>query len=116
VKCQETVKAGRALITLQGRGRIMKSDPNPYVSPIKKGTAIISYNLYKNEGISVPVTPLAMFGTHRPFFIPGKIKVQVGEPMYISDYMRGGFDETIERFRSALEKTINSLFFKILRS
>jgi len=36
--------------------------------------------------------------------------------MYISDYMGGGFNETIERFRSALEKTINSLFFEILRS
>jgi 1-acyl-sn-glycerol-3-phosphate acyltransferase len=116
MKCQETVKAGRSLILLQGRGRVMKTDPNPYVSPIRKGAAIISYNLYTNEGISVPITPLAMFGTHRPFFVPGKIQVRVGEPMYISDYMGGGFDETIERFRSALEKTINSLFFEILRS
>lgn len=116
MKCQETVKAGRALITLQGRGRVMKTDPNPYVSPIRKGVAIISYNLYTNEGISVPVTPLVMFGTHRPFFIPGKIQVRVGKPMFISDYMGGGFNETIERFRSALEKTINSLFFEILRS
>ncbi len=116
LKCQETVKAGRALITLQGRGRVMNTDPNPYVSPIKKGAAIISYNLYTNEGISVPVTPLAMFGTHRPFFIPGKVQVRVGKPMYISDYMGGGFDETIERFRSALEQTINSLFLEIFRS
>jgi 1-acyl-sn-glycerol-3-phosphate acyltransferase len=116
IKCQETVKAGRALITLQGRGRVMKNDPNPYVSPIRKGAAIISYNLYTVDGISVPVTPMAMFGTHRPFFVPGKIQVRVGKPMYISDYMGGGFDETIERFRSALEKTINSLFFEILRS
>jgi len=116
MKCQETVKAGRALILLQGRGRVMKTNPNPYVSPIRKGAAIISYNLYTNEGISVPITPLAMFGTHRPLFTPGKIQVRVGKPMYISDYMGGGFDETIERFRSAVEKKINSLFFEILRS
>lgn len=116
LKCQETVKAGRALITLQGRGRIMKADPNPYVSPIRKGAAIISYNLYTNEGISVPITPLAMFGTHRPFFVPGKIQVRVGKAMYISDYIGGGFDATIERFRSALERAINALFFEILRS
>ncbi|MGB6338286.1 MAG: lysophospholipid acyltransferase family protein [Candidatus Aminicenantaceae bacterium] len=116
MKCQETVKAGRALIALQGRGRVMKTDPNPYVSPVRKGVSIISYNLFTNEGISVPVTPLAIFGTHRPFFIPGKIQVRVGKPMYISDYMGGGFNETIERFRSALEKTVNSLFFEILRS
>ena len=52
LKCQETVKAGRALILLQGRGRVMKNNPNPYVSPVRKGAAIISYNLYTNEGIS----------------------------------------------------------------
>ena len=85
LKCQETVKEGRVLILLQGRGRVIKTNPNPYVSPIRKGVAIISYNLYANEGISVPITPLAMFGTHRPHFIPGKIQVRVGEPMYISD-------------------------------
>ena len=116
LKCQETVKEGRALILLQGRGRVMKNDPNPYVSPVRKGAAIISYNLYTNEGISVPITPLAVFGTHRPFFVPGKIQVRVGKPMYVSDYMGGGFEETIERFRSAIEKRINSLFFEILRS
>ena len=116
LKCQETVKEGRVLILLQGRGRVIKTNPNPYVSPIRKGVAIISYNLYANEGISVPITPIAIFGTHRPFFVPGKIQVRVGKPMYISDYMGGGFNETIERFRSALEKTVNSLFFEILRS
>ena len=116
MKCQETVKAGKALILLQGRGRVMKSNPNPYVSPVRKGAAIISYNLYTNEGISVPIIPLAIFGTHRPFFVPGKIQVRVGEPMYISDYMGGGFEETIERFRLAVEKMINSLFFEILKS
>jgi 1-acyl-sn-glycerol-3-phosphate acyltransferase len=116
LKCQETVKAGRALILLQGRGRVMKHDPNPYVSTVRKGAAIISYNLYTNEGISVPITPLAVFGTHRPLFVPGKIQVRVGKPMYVSDYMGGGFEETVERFRSAIEKRINSLFFEILRS
>ncbi|MGD8538091.1 MAG: lysophospholipid acyltransferase family protein [Candidatus Aminicenantes bacterium] len=116
MKCQETVKSGKALILLQGRGRVMKSNPNPYVSPVRKGAAIISYNLYTKEGISVPITPMALFGTHRPFFIPGKIKVRVGKPMYISEYMGGGFEETVERFRSAIERTINTLFFEILRS
>jgi 1-acyl-sn-glycerol-3-phosphate acyltransferase len=116
MKCQETVKAGKALILLQGRGRVMKSNPNPYVSPVRKGAAIISYNLYANEGISVPITPLAMFGTHRPLFVPGRIRVRIGEPMYISDFMGGGFEETVERYRRALEKKINSLFFEILRS
>jgi 1-acyl-sn-glycerol-3-phosphate acyltransferase len=116
LKCQETVKAGNALILLQGRGRVMLSDPNPYVSPVRKGVAIISYNLFTNEGISVPVTPLAIFGTHRPFFVPGKIKVRVGKSLYVSDYMGGGFEETVERFRNALERTINNLFFETIQS
>ncbi len=116
MRCQETVKAGKALILLQGRGRVMDSNPNPYVSPVRKGAAIISYNLYTHDDISVPVTPLAIFGTHRPLFTPGRIKVRVGEPMFVSDYIGDGFDETIERFRSAIEKRINALFFEALRS
>ncbi|MBN1224322.1 MAG: 1-acyl-sn-glycerol-3-phosphate acyltransferase [Candidatus Aminicenantes bacterium] len=115
LNCQETVKAGRALITLQGRGRVMKNDPNPYVSPFRRGAAIISYNLYKNEGLRVPVIPMAIFGTHLPLFFPAKIGVNVGEPMYATDYLREGFNESVENFRRALEKKVNSLFFQIIK-
>lgn len=116
LKCQEEVNMGRALITLHGRGRVMRDDPNPYVSPIRRGAAIISYNLYKSEGLKVPVTPLVIFGTHLPLFFPVKIRVKVGEPMFVTDYLDDSFAETVERFRAAIEAKINSLFFQIIRS
>lgn len=114
-KCQEYLKQGRAIIALQGRGRVMKKDPNPYVRHFKRGSSIIAYNLYKNDGISVPVTPLAIYGTHIPFINPAKIRVNVGHPMYIADYMRGEDEVTIERFRNALEEKVKALFLELLK-
>ncbi len=112
--CQEYLRNGKAIITLQGRGRVLKKEPNPYVSYFRRGASILSYNLYQEDGIAVPVTPLAMFGTHFPFLVPAKIKVNVGEPMYIIDYLREGFEESVGRFRDALEKRVKSLFFELL--
>ncbi|MFB0564810.1 MAG: lysophospholipid acyltransferase family protein [Candidatus Aminicenantaceae bacterium] len=109
-QCQEYLKRGRAIIALQGRGRVMKKEPNPYVSPFRKGSSIIAYNLYENEGISVPVTPLAFFGTQYPFMIPSKIKVNVGTPLYITDYLGKGGEETIDKFKDALEERVKVLF------
>ena len=114
--CQEGVKDGRALITLHGRGRVMKDDSNPYVSQIRRGVAIVSYNLYKSDGLKVPVTPVVMFGTHLPLFFPTKIRVKVGEPMYVTDYLGDSSSQTVEKFRAALETKANSLFFQIIKS
>jgi len=114
-KFQDYLQKGRAIIALQGRGRVMKQDANPYVSSFKRGYSIIAYNMYKNEGISVAVTPIAFFGTHIPFMVPAKIRINVGPPMYITDYMEGGFKETIERFRNALEAKVKSLFLELLQ-
>lgn len=114
-KFQEYLKKGRAIIALQGRGRVMKKDANPYVSSFKRGYSIIAYSMYKNEGISVAVTPIAFFGTHIPFVIPAKIRVNIGPPMYIADYMAGGFQETIENFKNALEANVKSLFLELLK-
>ena len=113
-RCQEYLENGRAVIALQGWGRVLKKDPNPYVHTFKRGTSILSYNLYIEEGISVPVTPIAMFGTQVPFLVPTKVKVNVGEPMYITDYLGGGFEESVERFRRALEDRVKKLLFDIL--
>lgn len=114
-KFQEYLRQGRAIIILQGRGRILKNEPNPYVSCFKRGPSIIAYHLYKNEGISVPVTPLAILGTHFPFIVPAKIKVNVGSSMYVNDYLteRGG--ETIEKFKNALEARVKALFLELLK-
>lgn len=113
-RCHEYLKNGRAIIALQGWGRVLKKDPNPFVHTFKRGTSILSYNLYKEEGMSVPVTPVAMFGTQVPFLVPTKVKVNVGEPMYIKDYLGEGFEESVEKFRKALEGCVKNLFFDLL--
>jgi len=115
-KCQEYLEKGRAIIALQGRGRIIKTDSNPYVPEFRKGASIMSYNLYVEKGIAVPVTPIAFFGTHKPFVTPTKIKVNVGEPLYITEYMEKTFSETVQRFRKAMEDRVKSLFLEMIRN
>jgi len=114
--CQERIKRGRTVVLLQGRGRVMKKDPHPYIHPFRRGAAIISYNIYQETREAIPVTPVAMFGTHLAGIVPNRIKVNVGKPMYISDYMAGGFTESVERFRAALEKSTQRLFYEIVKS
>ncbi len=113
--CQEHLKKGRAIVALQGRGRVMKGEENPYVSRFKRGTCIISYNLYKEEGIKVPVTPLALYGTQAPYIIPSVIKVNVGAPMYITDYLSDNLSLAINQFREALEKRVKTLFYELIK-
>jgi len=113
-KCQEYLKKGKAIITLQGLGRVMEKNPNPYVGYFKRGASVLSYNMYKEEGISVPVTPIAMLGTQVPFLVPTKIRVKIGEPMYITDYLAGEFAETVDKFREALEKRVKALILDII--
>ena len=114
-KCQEYLKKGRAIIALQGNGKIVKNDPNPYVSSFRKGPSILSYNLYKEENIPVAVTPLAFFGTQTPVFIPSTIKVNIGEPMYITDYMEDDFISSVEKFRAAMERKVKELFMELVK-
>jgi len=110
-KFQKHLEQERAIILFQGSGHIVKNDPNPYVSSFKRGFSVIAYNLEK-KGISVPITPLAIFGTHLPFIIPTKIWINVGSPMYISDYLTGKRKETTEKFKNAVETKIKTIFFK----
>lgn len=108
------LRQGRTVIALQGRGRVKPADPNPYVPVFKPGVPAIAYNLYINDNLLVPITPLAIFGAHRPFLIPAVIKVNVGEPMFIADYLRASARETIESFRVALENRVKNLLFGLV--
>ncbi len=108
------IRQGKAVIALQGRGRLKPNDPNPYVDFFKPGVPAIAYNLYLNDHLLVPVTPLAIYGTHRPFLIPTLIKVNVGEPMFITDYLRENAKETIECFRTALENRVKKLLYGLV--
>jgi 1-acyl-sn-glycerol-3-phosphate acyltransferase len=110
---EDYLRKGRSIIALQGRGRVMPKDPHPYVKRFSGGTSVIVYNLLQEE-ISVPITPIAMFGTQIPIFVPGKIHVNVGQPLYIKDYFTGEFQETVEKFKIALESSVKNLFREFL--
>ncbi|MGA2587904.1 MAG: lysophospholipid acyltransferase family protein [Candidatus Aminicenantales bacterium] len=114
-RCQEYLKAGRVVVALQGRGRVVPGDPNPYVKAFGLGISIVAANLRDRYGISVPVTPVAFYGTQLPFLIPGKILVNVGKPMHIEAYIGGSFEESVARFKDALEAAVNKLFLELIR-
>jgi 1-acyl-sn-glycerol-3-phosphate acyltransferase len=110
LKCQDYLRKGRAVIALQGRGRVHPKDPNPYVKSFRRGVSIMAYNLFKQDGFAVPVTPMSIFGTHIMWGVPATIKVNVGRPLFIRDYWTGDETSTVEKFRAALEQTVSSLF------
>jgi 1-acyl-sn-glycerol-3-phosphate acyltransferase len=110
------LEKGRAIIALQGRGRIHPQAPHPYVSSFKPGTAIIAHNLYRDCGLKVPVTPLAMYGTQTLWVVPNQIRINVGKPMYVTDYLGGEAEEIVERFRSALENRVKALFLDLVKA
>jgi len=114
-RCRGYLAEGKAVVLLQGKGRIDKSCSFPYVSPFRRGAAIMSYNLLKENDLSVPVTPIAFFGTHLPYVVPARIHVNVGPPLHIEDFWAGDFPETVERFSREMEKRVRSLFREIVR-
>ncbi len=113
---QEYLEKGRAVILLQGRGRVHPENPHPYINPFRRGPAVLCYNLYKERGISVPVTTVTMFGTHKPWIEPGRVKVQVGKPLYIRDYLTDNFETTVQSFREAMENQTRRHFYALLKS
>ncbi len=110
LKCQDYLQKGRAVIALQGRGRVLPKDPNPYVQEFRRGVSIMAYNLYKESGLSVPVTPLSIFGTHIMWGVPATIKMNVGRPLSVKDFWTGEEVSTVEAFRAALQRTVTGLF------
>jgi hypothetical protein len=106
---------GRILVSLQGRGRVVPEDPNPYVKSFGRGMSIVAVNMKEQHGLDVPVTPLAIYGTQLPFLIPGKVLVNVGKPLAVAGYLGGGFEDSVERFKAAMEKAVNRLFLELIR-
>ncbi len=115
-KSQEYLEKGRAVILLQGRGRVHPENPHPYINPFRRGPAVLCYNLYKERGISVPVTTVTMLGTHKPWIEPARIKVHVGKPLYIRDYLAENFETTIQNFREAMETQTRRHFYWLQKS
>ncbi|MBM3297621.1 MAG: 1-acyl-sn-glycerol-3-phosphate acyltransferase [Candidatus Aminicenantes bacterium] len=108
------LRAGRAVVALQGRGRLRRMYPNPFIEPFKSGVAHIAHRLHDRDGLAVAVTPLAFLGTHRPMLIPARVRLNVGPPLYIRDYLGGNAKEAVERFRGAMEARVRALFFDLL--
>ncbi|MDD8021224.1 MAG: lysophospholipid acyltransferase family protein [Acidobacteriota bacterium] len=115
-KCQAFLRQGRAIIALQGHGHFNNNDRNPYVPRFRHGAAVMAYNLYKESGLDVPVTPMAIFGTHIPFGVPARIRVSVGRPMFVSQYLSDKGSETVDNLRRAMEQKVNQLFLEILKA
>jgi len=107
--CEEYLRRGRAIISLQGRGRIDPAEKNPYVTPFGRGMALVAYDMRASDGIDVPVTPLALFGTQWPWLIPGTIRVHVGAPMFVRDHLRSTLEASVEAFKDALERRVDGL-------
>jgi 1-acyl-sn-glycerol-3-phosphate acyltransferase len=114
--CEDYLRRGKAIVLLQGVGRTVPSHSNPYVPPFRKGPAILSLSLYQDEGMVIPVTPVAMFGTHKPWVVPGKIRIKVGAPMLVTDYLSNDFRETALRFKIAMEKRVQKLLMDLIRT
>ncbi len=114
-KCKDFLQEGRAVVLLQGRGRIDPKDSHPFMSEFRRGPAVICNEIYRSSGLVVPVVPVAMFGTHLPWVVPGRIKVGIGRPLRITDYMAEDFARTISRFRSAMERSIRVLLYPLVK-
>jgi hypothetical protein len=113
---REYLREGCALVSLQGRGRVMPADPNPYVRPFGRGISIVACGLAAEDGLSVPVTPVAIYGAHLPWILPGRILVSAGPPLFARDHLDGDFEASVLRFKAALEKAVQVLFFDLIRS
>jgi len=115
VRCEEYLRLGRAIVSLQGRGRVDPKERNPYIKPFGRGVAYIAYQMRERENVDIPVTPLALYGTQLPWLIPGTVTINLGPPMHIRDYWGGGVDATVDRFRNALQEAVAALFMRNLR-
>jgi len=113
---REYLREGAAVVSLQGRGRVMPGDPNPYIRPFGRGAAIVACGLQADHGLAVPVTPIAIYGAQRPWIVPATIQVNVGPPLFARDHLDGDFDASVLRFKAVLEETVRGLFFDLIRT
>lgn len=113
--CKDFLLEGRAVVLLQGRGRINPRDSHPFVCEFRRGPAVICAKIFRDRGLVVPLVPIAMYGTHMPWVVPGKIKIGIGQPMKVSDYATDDLSLTISRFRAAMEKRTRRLLYRLVK-
>jgi 1-acyl-sn-glycerol-3-phosphate acyltransferase len=113
--CETFLQKGKAIVLLQGRGRIISRDPHPLVSEFRRGPSILCYTMYTKYDMVVPVVPVAMYGTHNPWVVPSKVKVKIGKPLRITDFPIGEFGATISRMRAAMQKRVRILMYDLVK-
>lgn len=111
----EYLRAGRAVVSMQGRGRVHPEDPNPYVRAFGRGVPYVAYRLKTEYGLDVPVVTFSIFGSQRMWGIPGKIRMNIGPPMFIKDWLGPDSETSVERFRAALQGNVERLLVESLR-
>jgi len=109
------LREGKALVSMQGRGRVHPEERNPYVKTFGRGVPYVAYRLKVEERRDIPIVPIAIFGTQRPWGIPGRIQVNIGPPLLVEDYLGGTADEVVELFRRALQSAVEKLLLEIIR-
>jgi 1-acyl-sn-glycerol-3-phosphate acyltransferase len=114
--CRDYLLKDRAVVSLQGMGFVSEDDGHPYVPAFRSGPAVLAHRLRKQHGLDVPVTPIALCGAHWAWPVPSTIHVSIGEPMFISEDLRGGRGDPIRRFRNRLETRVKILFRDALRA
>ncbi|MBM3293649.1 MAG: 1-acyl-sn-glycerol-3-phosphate acyltransferase [Candidatus Aminicenantes bacterium] len=114
-QCMDYLRRGRAVVSLQGRGRVDPRERNPYIKPFGRGSAIVACRLHLEERLDVPVVPLAFYGTHLPWAIPGQIRVGFGRPFFARDHLAETFEASVGRLKAAVEAAVHRLFMELLR-
>ncbi len=106
-KWKEYLLNDKVVVVLQGRGTPTSTIKrnNYYMYPFKKGFAVIASLLHEKE-TSVPITPIAITGAQKAWGIPGKIKVNIGRPVYPKD-------NNIKKLKTIIETKVKNLLIEI---
>lgn len=114
--CREYLLKGRAVIFLQGMGFVSSDNGHPYVPAFRPGPALLACQLHEQDGLEVPVTPVAILGSHLAWPVPSRVRVHIGEPMFITEDLRADRERSVRNFRDRLEARVKLLFRDALRA
>lgn len=74
----------------------------------KRGAAKVVFDLW-DEGVKVPMLPVAVLGTHRYFNFGRRLRFKVGRPFYLSDHLENGGEDNLESFTQSLYQRVKEV-------
>ncbi len=84
---------------------------NKEIKEFRYGASKIAYNMKTKYDLDIPVTPISIKGTSGFFFEPlGRIKVNIGEPIYISEKKYWEKANPVKNFKEGLEQIVVELY------